>query len=1727
MPSFVLPFPRRTLIRGLVALIIVALALPVLLLLGGAATAFAETLGAAGGSIIARDPDGSGTSSDLYLVDTKGEERLLTDGTAKYRQAVFSPDGTKIAYVKQPAGGGPGDIYVMDADGTDPVRMTTNADDDADPDWSPDGTKLAFSSDRSGQYQIYSVAIATPNTQNQLTPAGSMGASTESLDPSWSPDGNWIAVTHRNVNDAAQIWRVNPAGTAGEPITNTSGDHRDPAYSPDGSLLAFTSNRNVAEADRATDFNYEVFVRSTDMTVADSTATAITTGPNYEGFAQWLPRASTAEALRLVYSRTLAQDDNELRIVNADGTNDAVYMSTPEDDFEASFQPLPGCTIVWDGGGGTNSWQTDVNWSGDLVPSETDAACIPDMKTPVAVTLNSGVAAVASITTSENFTLSNGSLDADTVTLRDGASALLSGGSLRGSSTLAGGRFEWQSGAGLGLQGPTDTGTTTIAPDAVLALTTDGGYYLRGGRVLDNQGTIELVEADWLERYPGESSRLLNSTGTVVKRAVDGQAYTTVTTLPIPFDNDGTLLVESGTLELSSPDVAGEAVTDDVHSGTFDVRDGATLNFAAGQADLAAADSQLTGVGTYKLTGGILNVGANGLTLPAKTGGNSFVMTGGTLRGSGALAGGEFIWHSAARLGDYAPSDTGTWTIAEGATLSLPTDGGYYLRGDRVLDNKGTIELVTVDWLDRYPGESSRLVNTTGTVVKRAVDGQAYTTVTTLPIPFDNDATLRVESGELQLQTPQVLTGGGDTRDVHSGTFAVAAGGTLDFASGYTKLGAANSQLTGEGTYELTGGTLDVGGNGVTLPAKTGGNSFVMTGGTLRGSGALAGGEFIWHSAARLGDYDPSDTGTWTIAEGATLSLPTDGGYYLRGGRVLDNQGTIELVEADWLDNYPGEDGQLNNSTGTIVKRAVDGQAYTTSTTLEIPLTNTGTVDVRSGSLGLPTIAGTTLTSGGYLVHDAATLRFSGTPAIATNEADVEIRGTARIVDAGDQHLLRNLAANAGSITLRNGAALDTSETLANTGDVLVYGDSVLTTAAYTQSAGTTDLHDPASKLEAPGGVTLTGGTLLGNGTITGAVVNSGATIAPGNSPGSFTIDGTFAQDSAGALEMEITGSQAGEFDELNVTGTAQIGGVLDVVTSGGYTPSWDSAFSVIAAPTLDVSATISGLALGDGLEYTIEQVDGQWKLLTTDTSAPTNPSAITSSDPTASRWSSDSTVALTLSDAGADDNSGVGSYELTWAKSDADPIVQNVAAGDPLVSVPLPTGQYSVDLRTIDREGNRATSVISYGPVYVDVTAPAAVTFSSDLPATGWMRTADAVSLTTPADVGSGVSGLSAVWTETATVTAPTDANTDASATSIPAPTATGVWYLHVAPVDGAGNWGDVNTYGPLKLDVDAPAAPAFSSTAPAAWVKSHTAIWSEPAAGDDSEIAGYRPQWTSSATPPEAPTAFTSPATVQSTTAPATSGSHYLHLWAFDTAGNRSAAATYGPVHVDVAKPTGGVISSPKAGLPYSVLLKGTTPQVKVTWSAAKDSTSGVKSVALLPSSQTQTSRWVNGAAIAVSRTATTKTINGKAGTTYCFKVKVVDNAGNARVSSPACAAVPIDGAKLTHSKGWTKPAGKAYYLGSVSKTSKIGATLVKKNVRARSLGIVASKCSTCGSVVVLWNGKQVGKSISLKGRGNRVPIHVGTVARAGKTSTGTLTIKATTRKAVMVDAVAVSTK
>ena len=185
------------------------------------------------------------TPSGIHLINVDGTGLRRLPGTKPGDQNPrWSPDGTQLVYWTDATS--PGEIYVVDADGSNRRRLTEEDPDsdyyasDGFPVWSPDGRLIAFESFRNGDWHIW---VMRPDGRGarRLTTEGSGGYS-----PSWSPDSKRIVFS--GAGSWASLGIVNLAREISSIKTHSPTDF-SPAWSPDGTQIAFTSTSQHKKGD--------------------------------------------------------------------------------------------------------------------------------------------------------------------------------------------------------------------------------------------------------------------------------------------------------------------------------------------------------------------------------------------------------------------------------------------------------------------------------------------------------------------------------------------------------------------------------------------------------------------------------------------------------------------------------------------------------------------------------------------------------------------------------------------------------------------------------------------------------------------------------------------------------------------------------------------------------------------------------------------------------------------------------------------------------------------------------------------------------------------------------------------------------------------------------------------------------------------------------------------------------------------------------------------------------------------------------------------------------------------------------------------------------------------------------------------------------------------------------------------------------------------------------------
>src|SRR3989454_525362 len=298
---------------------------------------------------------------EIYVINSNGtgSTRLTFSDPASDAEPAWSPDGTKIAF-RSDRSGSP-EIYVINADGSNPVRLTDAAGGNFHPAWSPDGTKVAFTSKRDGNGEIY-VMNADGTGLVNLTNHGA-----DDGDPAWSPDGTKIAFTSDRDGNA-EIYVMNADGSGVARLTSDpSAASAAPEWSPDGSKIAFSrrwsSSGSCFEG---------IFVMNVDGSGVNQVTCCEAHGP------VWSP-----DGRKIAFTAN-ASVSPVIAVIRADGT-DLVELTSGSDPAWRRGGAVSGCIecgdgcpigAICNGGGCCVPHCFDGSWGGEEGGTDCGGACL-------------------------------------------------------------------------------------------------------------------------------------------------------------------------------------------------------------------------------------------------------------------------------------------------------------------------------------------------------------------------------------------------------------------------------------------------------------------------------------------------------------------------------------------------------------------------------------------------------------------------------------------------------------------------------------------------------------------------------------------------------------------------------------------------------------------------------------------------------------------------------------------------------------------------------------------------------------------------------------------------------------------------------------------------------------------------------------------------------------------------------------------------------------------------------------------------------------------------------------------------------------------------------------------------------------------------------------------------------------------------------------------------------
>ncbi len=248
--------------------------------------------------------DGDG---EIYVMNADGTDLArLTNNDANDVQPSWSPDGQKIAFdsygYKIPA-----EIYTMNSDGSNVTQITHDPAGidygEEWPSWSPDGNLILFESYRDALTENNGTTIANANlyVANSDGSGGDVRMTSHLFYEgiaSWSPEGNKIAFVHAQVDtigDALyssgyQIWVMDVNGSNWKKLTSAGGNNIHPSWSPDGTKIVYHSDEGICTVD-------------------------------LQGVCQNLGRYGSNPSWSPDGKKIIFDSSNEIYVMNADGTN--------------------------------------------------------------------------------------------------------------------------------------------------------------------------------------------------------------------------------------------------------------------------------------------------------------------------------------------------------------------------------------------------------------------------------------------------------------------------------------------------------------------------------------------------------------------------------------------------------------------------------------------------------------------------------------------------------------------------------------------------------------------------------------------------------------------------------------------------------------------------------------------------------------------------------------------------------------------------------------------------------------------------------------------------------------------------------------------------------------------------------------------------------------------------------------------------------------------------------------------------------------------------------------------------------------------------------------------------------------------------------------------------------------------------------------------------------------
>lgn len=266
-------------------------------------------------------------NNEIYTMNSDGSSQTnITNNAASDSLPAFSPDGSKIAFISNRELGVP-QVFVMGSDGVNVTRVTSGSLSPGRPCWSPDGTRIMFAG---GQPTDIFVINADGNGLTNITNTSS---ASESL-PAWAPNGSRVAF-NRSITSSFGIYLMNSDGSNIRSLLAPSFAVNS-AWSPDSAHLAFSSLTGIFDPPLV--LVADIFVIDAD----GNNIRALTSGSSKvsSNSPAWSPDGAQIAFARSV-SISTNQSSSEISVRTVDGSSQ-IQLTNTGNNSAPSWQPLPG-----------------------------------------------------------------------------------------------------------------------------------------------------------------------------------------------------------------------------------------------------------------------------------------------------------------------------------------------------------------------------------------------------------------------------------------------------------------------------------------------------------------------------------------------------------------------------------------------------------------------------------------------------------------------------------------------------------------------------------------------------------------------------------------------------------------------------------------------------------------------------------------------------------------------------------------------------------------------------------------------------------------------------------------------------------------------------------------------------------------------------------------------------------------------------------------------------------------------------------------------------------------------------------------------------------------------------------------------------------------------------------------------------------------------------------------